>query len=184
MLTCPALVGSWLAGLLIAGTGGGTVGAPRTGVRRSIGTGMCLSLGFGGVGVVRVLRVVGAARVTGVAHRAGDGVFSLAGAVGASGVVRVGGVLGGGGLAHGRAAGVVGGGGRGAGAFGGGGAVGVDRVGVGGGVGGEGFGVDEDQELGGDFLLQQGDEGIGLAHAQRAVIALRPRLGVGVQQGP
>ncbi|MEV4328814.1 hypothetical protein AB0J37_41800 [Microbispora rosea] len=125
VLTRPALVGPWLARLLIAGTGGGTVGAsgtgvrgsigtgvaPRTGVRRSVGTGMCLSLGFGGVGGV--------------------------------------------------------------------GGVGVGRVGV----GGEGFGVDQDEEFGGDLLLEQGDEGIGLAHAQRAVIALRPRLGVGVQQG-
>ncbi|MEV5741719.1 hypothetical protein AB0L30_16875 [Microbispora rosea] len=142
------------------------VGVSGTGVRGSIGTGICLSLGFGGVGVVRV---VGAARVTGFARRAGDGVVGLAGVVSASGVVRVGGVLGGGGLAHGRAAGVVGGGGRVAGAFGG--------------VGGEGFGVDQDEEFGGDLLFQQGDEGIGLAHAQRAVIALRAGFGVGVEQG-
>ncbi|MFI7037354.1 hypothetical protein ACIBI0_11745 [Microbispora rosea] len=56
-------------------------------------------------------------------------------------------------------------------------------MGVGGGVGGEGFGVDEDQEFGGDLLFEQGDEGIGLAHAQWAVIAFRAGFGVGVEQG-
>ncbi|MEU8280343.1 hypothetical protein AB0C08_39230, partial [Microbispora bryophytorum] len=55
---------------------------------------------------------------------------------------------------------------------------------VGWGVGGEGFGVDQDQEFGDDFLLHQRDERIRLAHPQRPVIALRTRLGIRIQQRP
>ncbi|MEU7695006.1 hypothetical protein, partial [Microbispora hainanensis] len=173
----------------------------RTGIASR--TGICLGPGLGsgellrGVEVVGVsgrrvarvvpafLEVLGIPRVFGVV----GGVVGLARLV--SGPGGVGGVVAGGAVAEvcevvadlvvgGRVSGVFGG--R-VGLFGGRvGGVWVVVGGVGGfGVGGEGFGADHDEELGGDLLLQQGDQGVRLAHRQRAVIPLCPQLGVRLQ---
>ncbi|WP_030507479.1 hypothetical protein [Microbispora rosea] len=63
MLTRPALARSGVARLLIAGTGGGTVGVSGTGVRGPIGTGVADE----GIGLAHAQRAV-------IAFRAGFGV--------------------------------------------------------------------------------------------------------------
>ncbi len=49
---------------------------------------------------------------------------------------------------------------------------------------GEGVGVDQYQQLGGDLLLQQCHERISIAYTQRTIITLSPGPGVSIQKRP